>query len=176
MENSKISRLVEKAEGFLLRVNFMLLISPPFFPLYHGGGMSFNVRSRFNVSKTVWSQLLPCVAKSRAINWFYHCFSKEKTRNKQCLEESLSTCTTEVQLLDETERALQRTLTNERLFCNNVSLNVDLHNDDAKMLVNCQPEFFDQAEKCAKPFRDDFQKTTSADRKSDKTCRFVWLQ
>ena len=106
-----------------------------------------------------------------------HC-SEEKTRNRKCLEESLTSnalCTSNVQLLDQTEKALHGTLSNERLFCNEVNLNTASLDDDIQSLVDCQPEFFDEAENCARPFRDNFKTTAAAERISDQTCRFVCM-
>ena len=100
-------------------------------------------------------------------------------RNRECLEESLTNnalCTSNVQLLDETEKALHGTLSNERLFCNEVNLNTDSLDEDIQSLADCQPEFFVEAEDCAKPFRDNFKTTTAAERISDQTCRFVSLE
>lgn len=107
----------------------------------------------------------------------FHC-SEEKTRNRKCLEESLTSnalCTSNVQLLDQTEKALHGTLSNERLFCNEVNLNTASLDDDIQSLVDCQPEFFDKAENCARPFRDNFKTTAAAERISDQTCRFVCM-
>ena len=108
----------------------------------------------------------------------FHC-SEEKIRNRKCLEESLTKnafCTSNVQLLDQTEKALHGTLSNERLFCNEVNLNTVSLDDDIQTLVDCQPEFFDEAENCARPFRDNFKTTAAAERISDQTCRFVLLE
>lgn len=105
----------------------------------------------------------------------FHC-SEEKIRNRKCLEESLlnnALCTSNVQLLDETEKALHGTLSNERLFCNEVNLNTVSLDEDVQSLADCQPEFFDEAEDCARPFRDNFKTTAAAERISDQTCRFV---
>lgn len=102
-----------------------------------------------------------------------HDCSEEKTRNRKCLEESLTSnalCTSNVQLLDQTEKALHGTLSNERLFCNEVNLNTASLDDDIQSLVDCQPEFFDEAENCARPFRDNFKTTAAAERISDQTC------
>ena len=105
----------------------------------------------------------------------FHC-SEEKIRNRKCLEESLTKnafCTSNVHLLDQTEKALHGTLSNERLFCNEVNLNTVSLDDDIQTLIDCQPEFFDEAENCARPFRDNFKTTAAAERISDQTCRFV---
>ena len=82
-------------------------------------------------------------------------------------------CTSNVQLLDETEKALHGTLSNERLFCNEVNLNTASLNEDVQSLADCQSQFFVEAEDCARPFRDNFKTTTAAERISDQTCRFV---
>ena len=103
-------------------------------------------------------------------------YSEEKTRNRKCLDKSLTNnaiCTSNVQLVGQVEKALHGTLTNERLFCNKVNLNTAPLSDDVQSLVVCQPEFFDEAESCARPFRDNFKTTAAAERISDQTCRFV---
>lgn len=119
------------------------------------------------------------ITTDKAINSriIFHC-SEEKTRNRKCLEESLTSnalCTSNVQLLDQTEKALHGTLSNERLFCNEVNLNTASLDDDIQSLVDCLPEFFDEAENCARPFRDNFKTTAAAERISDQTCRFVCM-
>ncbi|KAJ7390755.1 hypothetical protein OS493_022313 [Desmophyllum pertusum] len=96
--------------------------------------------------------------------------SKEKDRKRKCLQENIDTCVTNTRLFDDTEKVLQGTLTNERLFCNRTSLDINSLLQNVKPLADCKQQFFDDAETCAKPFRKIFLTSTSAERKTDKTC------
>lgn len=75
--------------------------------------------------------------------------------------------------IEDTQKALQATLTNERLFCNNVSLDTSELHPSVLPLVDCDDEFFNEAENCARTFRNTYQTSTTADRQSGVTCRFV---
>ena len=104
----------------------------------------------------------------------FFCFSKEKDRKRKCLQDNIDTCVTNTRLFDDTEKVLQGTLTNERLFCNRTSLDINSLLQNVKPLADCKQQFFDDAETCAKPFRKIFLTSTSAERKTDKTCRCVY--
>lgn len=102
-----------------------------------------------------------------------HDCSEEKIRSRKCLKESLTNngfCISNVLLLDQTEKALHGTLSNERLFCNEVNLNTASLDDDIQSLVDCEPKFFDVAENCSSPFRDNFKNPAAVERISDQTC------
>ena len=79
-----------------------------------------------------------------------------------------------MKLMNDTEKALQGTLTNERLFCNSVSLDTNELHLGVQPLVDCNKEFFNDTEDCAKTFRKTFQTSTAAARQSGETCRFVF--
>ncbi|PFX25815.1 hypothetical protein AWC38_SpisGene9523 [Stylophora pistillata] len=103
-----------------------------------------------------------------------HTCSKENKRKRQCLEKRLGTCKTTMKNMDDTVKALEATLTNERLFCNNVSLDTSELHLSVLPLVDCDDEFFYEAEKCAVSFRNTYQTSTAADRQSGVTCRLVY--
>lgn len=99
-----------------------------------------------------------------------HTCSKENDRNRKCLENRLGTCRTTMKNIEDTQKALQATLTTERLFCNNVSLDTSELHPSVLPLVDCDEEFFNEAENCARTFRNTYQTSTTAERQSGVTC------
>lgn len=80
-----------------------------------------------------------------------------------------SSISKKAQVFEDVVKGIEANLMIKRFFCGQVSLNKELLHRSVKPLVNCKPEFFTAAEKCAGPFRQTYAEAST--KKSQKVCK-----